>query len=243
MVLSPRPALPLALLLSLAAAGPAILAPILATGAIRTLVRGEKHCLTANASAACRPDGRVLPPRPSPASVCAVYTKPCDSSSAQVWRLSAMGEIESSLARDRNHSMCLDGGGAAAIYTNWCVRGTRFDPSNRWNGQLWHWSTANIAGAILQVDTRRCATSSADSHLSLAVCTAANERAWTLPKSAPLPPLPPPPPPPPPPATPCPGIKTQTNCTSTHGRCTWNKTGHCAPPPPAPWPPPPPPRE
>ena len=204
-------------------------------------MRGVKHCLTANASAACRPDGNLLPPRPPPASVCAVGVSPCDRSPAQVWRLSAVGEIESNLTRDSDHGMCLDGGdGAVAVYTNWCVRDTKFK-SGGW-AQLWHWSTAGTAGAIVLAMPHTCAATNAENRLVLAACTAVSERAWTLPASAPLPPLPPPPPPPAPPPPPCASIKVQTNCTSTHGRCVW-KTGHCVIPPAVPWPPPPPPRE
>ena len=216
------------------------LTPILTTGEITTMVRGEKRCLTANTSAACRPNGSLLPPRPPVASVCAVHTRPCDSSPAQVWRLSAVGEIESNLTRDGNHSMCLDGGdGAVAVYTNWCVRNTSASAGG-W-AQLWHWSTVGSAGPILLALPHTCATASAENLVVLAACTA-NNQAWTLPASGPLPPLPPAPPPPAPPPAPCPSIKLQNNCTSTHGRCVW-KTGHCVIPPAVPWPPPPPPRE
>jgi hypothetical protein len=117
--------------------------------------------------------------------------QPCDSSPAQVWRLSAVGEIESNLTSDSNHSMCLDGGdGAVAVYTNYCVRNTKFSAGG-W-AQLWHWNTAGTAGAIVlpMAVGHTCAVSSAEGGLILAVCTAASEWAWTLPASAPLPPLP-----------------------------------------------------
>lgn len=160
---------------------------------------------------------------------------------SQVWRLSAVGEIKSNLTSDSKHSMCLDGGdGAVAVYTNWCVRNTK-DSAGGW-AQLWHWDTAGSTGAIVLPMANTCAISSLEGGLVLAACTAASERAWTLPASAPLPPLPPPPRPPAPPSPPCTGIKSQANCTAAHGRCVW-RTGHCVIPPAVPWPPPPPPRK
>ena len=151
---------------------------ILTVGEISASVDGKKTCVTANASSACVPDGKVLP---GTGAQCSVSYMPCTGAAEQQWRLTAVGEIQSNLTDTPEHTMCLDGrlGGAGQqVYTNF-----RQFPGNA-EGQLWTWNTNGTASSLVLKHTGACvdATAAGD-RLALSACGGATE--WSFPASGP----------------------------------------------------------
>jgi hypothetical protein len=154
--------------------------PTLASGTVTTMVAGMKHCLEANTSAACVPDGGDIH-----SDSCHVQYKPCTTAKEQQWRMTKLGEIQSTLTTDKNQLMCLDaahGPAGQQIYTNFCVLA---EGDKRPVGQLWSWDTTGAAGVLTLDSSGTCAAG--DHPIMASACTT---KTWSLPKSAPLTPVP-----------------------------------------------------
>eukprot|EP00035_Acanthoeca_spectabilis_P015336 m.305806 g.305806 ORF g.305806 m.305806 type:complete len:593 (-) comp16342_c1_seq1:1424-3202(-) len=163
---------------------------------------GNKMCLTANASATCIPQGKEVPGA-GHNGTCMTTLSPCTGATAQQWRLTSLGEIQSALtpADNQGNLTCLDAARGVAgqpLYTNFCVRSPG-DP--RPVGQLWRWDTSGDATRLVLDSSATCL----GVNLTMEECVGTGGQ-WHLPRSAPLPP------PPPPPASDCHGCQVGSCC-------------------------------